>query len=54
MATLSSGTLVPIPFLHPSYPNRSVSLSIDAAGNVAFFYGSEVGISSGFIDVYTF
>lgn len=28
MAILGSGTLVPIPFVHPSYPNRSVSIRI--------------------------
>ena len=53
MAMLGSGTLVPIPFVHPSYPNRSVSVSIATNGSIAVLNGNEISISSGFVDVFT-
>ena len=53
MAILGSGTLVPIPFVHPSYPNRSVSVSIATNGSIAVLNGNEISISSGFVDVFT-
>ena len=53
MATLASGSLVPIPFVHPSYPNRSVSVSIATNGSITVHNGSEISISSGFVDVFT-
>lgn len=53
MAVLGSGTLVPIPFVHPSYPNRSVSVNIATNGSIAVLNGNEISISSGFVDVFT-
>jgi hypothetical protein len=53
MAMLGSGTLVPIPFVHPIYPNRSVSVSIATNGSIAVLNGNEISISSGFVDVFT-
>ena len=53
MAILGSGTLVPIPFVHPSYPNRSVSVNIATNGSIAVLNGNEISISSGFVDVFT-
>ena len=53
MAMLGSGTLVPIPFVHPSYPNRSVSVNIATNGSIAVLNGNEISISSGFVDVFT-
>ena len=53
MAMLGSGTLVPIPFVHPSHPNRSVSVSIATNGSIAVLNGNEISISSGFVDVFT-
>jgi hypothetical protein len=52
MAVLGSGSMVPIPFLHPSYPNRGVSISINESGDLTILFGNEVSIKSGFIDVY--
>lgn len=53
MAVLSSGTITPIPFIHPNYPNRSVSFSIDTNGNINVVNGTEITIASGFLDVFT-
>ena len=53
MAVLGSGTLCPIPFLHPQYPARSVSGSITTSGDINILYGDEVTLASGYLDVYT-
>lgn len=53
MAVLGSGTLCPIPFLHPQYPARSVSVSVATSGDISILYGDEVTIASGYCDVYT-
>ena len=53
MAVLGSGTLCPIPFLHPQYPARSVSVSITTSGDINILYGDEVTLASGYLDVYT-
>ena len=52
MAELGSGTVCAIPFGHPSYPNRSVDVSINTAGQVNLLWGSEVTISRGFVDIH--
>ena len=53
MTVLGSGTLCPIPFLHPQYPMRAVSVSIAASGDINILYGDEVTLTSGYLDVYT-
>ena len=53
MAVLGSGTLCPIPFLHPQYPARSVSVSITTSGDINILYGDEITLDHGYIDVYT-
>lgn len=53
MAVLGSGTLCPIPFLHPQYPMRAVSVSIATSGDINILYGDEVTLASGYLDVYT-
>lgn len=53
MAVLGSGTLCPIPFLHPQYPARSVSVSVATSGDINILYGDEVTVASGYIDVFT-
>ena len=52
MAVLGSGTVCAIPFGHPSYPNRSVDVSINTAGQVNLLWGSEVTVSRGFVDIH--
>ena len=51
VARLGSGSTVPVPFLHPSYPNRGVSFSIDMSGQVHILYGSENTLQGGHITV---
>ena len=53
MTVLGSGTLCPIPFLHPQYPMRAVSVSIAASGDINILYGDELTLTSGYLDVYT-
>lgn len=53
MTVLGSGTLCPIPFLHPQYPMRAVSVSIAASGDINILYGDGVTLTSGYLDVYT-
>ncbi|MBM6699929.1 hypothetical protein H7U32_06335 [Bifidobacterium pullorum subsp. saeculare] len=53
MVVLGSGTLCPIPFLHPQYPERSVSVSISASGDINILYGGEITLDHGCINVYT-
>ena len=53
MAVLGSGTLCPIPFLHPQYPARSASVSITTSGDINILYGGEITVDHGYIDVYT-
>lgn len=53
MTVLGSGTLCPIPFLHPQYPMRAVSVSIATSGDISILYGDEVTLTSGYLDVYT-
>lgn len=51
IARLGSGSTVPVPFLHPNYPNRGVSFSIDTSGQVYILYGSENTLQGGHITV---
>lgn len=51
MVLLGSGSTVPLPFLHPDYPNRAASFSISASGQIFMLYGSENTLQSGRITV---
>lgn len=53
MTVLGSGTLCSIPFLHPQYPARSVSVSITTSGDINILYGDEITLDHGYVDVYT-
>lgn len=43
------GALCPIPFLHPQYPARSVSVSITTSGAINILYGCEITLDHGYI-----
>ncbi|MDY4677579.1 MAG: hypothetical protein SO360_01765 [Bifidobacterium tsurumiense] len=49
--TLTSGTVAPLPFLHPQYPNRGVGVSIGSDGSIGIWWGSEVNVSKGVVEV---
>lgn len=51
MALLGSGSTVPLTFFHPSYPNRAVSFSINASGQIFILYGSENTLQRGRITI---
>ena len=51
-AILSSGTTVAIPFIHPSYLQRSVQVSIMLDGTVNLLVGPEVAVTSGFVEIH--
>lgn len=52
MAVLGSGTLCPIPFLHPQYPDRSVSVSITTSGDINILYGNGTTLDHGYVDIF--
>ena len=51
VALLGSGSTVPLPFIHPEYPNRAASFSINASGQVYILYGSENTLQRGRITI---
>lgn len=51
-ATLSSGTTVAIPFIHPSYLQRSVQVSIAPDGTVNLLVGPEVTVTGGIVEIH--
>ena len=51
-AILSSGTTVAIPFIHPSYLQRSVQVSIAPDGTVNLLVGSEVAVTGGIVEIH--
>lgn len=51
-ATLSSGTTVAIPFIHPSYLQRSVQVSIAPDGTVNLLVGPEVVVTGGIVEIH--
>lgn len=51
IVSLGSGSTVPVPFLHPNYQNRGVSVSIGTSGQVYILYGSENTLQGGYITV---
>lgn len=51
-AILSSGTTVAIPFIHPSYLQRSVQVSIAPDGTVNLLVGTEVAVTSGIVEIH--
>lgn len=51
-AILSSGTTVAIPFIHPSYLQRSVQVSIAPDGTVNLLVGPEVAVTGGIVEIY--
>ena len=51
-ATLSSGTTVAIPFIHPSYLQRSVQVSIAPDGTVNLLVGPEVAVTGGIVEIH--
>ena len=51
-AILSSGTTVAIPFIHPSYLQRSVQVSIAPDGTVNLLVGPEVAVTGGIVEIH--
>ncbi|MEF2871763.1 MAG: hypothetical protein U0O07_03365 [Bifidobacterium catenulatum] len=51
-ATLSSGTTVAIPFIHPSYLQRSVQVSIAPDGTVNLLVGPEITVTGGIVEIH--
>ena len=51
-ATLSSGTTVAIPFIHPSYLQRSVQVSIASDGTVNLLVGPEITVTGGIVEIH--
>ena len=51
-AILSSGTTVALPFIHPSYLQRSVQVSIATDGTVNLLVGPEVAVTSGIVEIH--
>lgn len=51
-AILSSGTTVAIPFIHPSYLQRSVQVSIATDGTVNLLVGPEVAVTGGIVEIH--
>ena len=51
-AILSSGTTVAIPFIHPSYLQRSVQVSIAPDGTVNLIVGPEVAVTGGIVEIH--
>ena len=51
-AILSSGTTVAIPFIHPSYLQRSVQVSIAPDGTVNLLVGHEVAVTGGIVEIH--
>ena len=51
-ATLSSGTTVAIPFIHPSYLQRSVQVSITPDGTVNLLVGPEITVTGGIVEIH--
>lgn len=49
--TLSSGTKGAIPFVHPLYPNRAASVSLTSNGELSIWWGSEITVASGVVEV---
>ena len=51
-AILSSGTTVAIPFIHPSYLQRSVQVSIAPDGTVNLLVGPEITVTGGIVEIH--
>lgn len=51
VALLGSGSTIPLPFIHPEYPNRGASFSINTSGQVYMLYGSENTLKRGRITI---
>ena len=51
VALLGSGSTIPLPFIHPEYPNRGASFSISTSGQVYILYGSENTLQRGHITI---
>lgn len=51
MVLLGSGSTVPLTFLHPEYPNRAASFSINTSGQIIILYGSGNTLQSGRVTV---
>lgn len=52
MVLLPNGVRVPIPFIHPTYMDQSMSVLVGGEGNVSVILGAAAGITSGYVDVY--
>lgn len=51
MVLLGTGSTVPLTFFHPDFPNRAVSFSINASGQIFILYGSENTLQRGRITI---
>lgn len=51
MVLLGSGSIIPLTFFHPDYPNRAASFSVNASGQIFILYGSENTLQRGRITI---